>query len=137
MSGNGYQRQHRALRLIGAVFAFLALHLAGQSTVVLVAGHHANPSPLGIGWTALTALVMFALAAGKARTGHALDNMVLRTEGRVTLIDGLLAVAVLAGLVLNGLLGWWWADPAAGYVLAFYAVREVRVIYFTGEERTQ
>jgi len=44
---------------------------------------------------------MFALAAGKARTGAALDNPVLRVEGRVTLIDGLLAVAVLAGL-----LGW-------------------------------
>lgn len=136
LSGNRYQRQQRALRLIGAAFAFLALYLAVQSTVVLLAGHHANPSPLGIGWTAVTALVMFALAAGKARTGHALDNVVLRTEGRVTLIDGLLAVAVLAGLVLNGLLGWWWADPVAGYVLAFYAVREVRAIYFTGEPRT-
>ena len=38
---------------------------------------------------------MFALAAGKARTGRALDNPVLRTEGRVTTIDGILAVAVL------------------------------------------
>jgi divalent metal cation (Fe/Co/Zn/Cd) transporter len=51
---------------------------------------------------------MFALAAGKARTGAALDNPVLRTEGRVTIIDGLLAVAVLAGLLLNAALGWWW-----------------------------
>ena len=133
LSGSGHQRQQRALRLIGAAFALLALYLTIQSTVALVAGHHANPSTLGIGWTAITALVMFILAAGKARTGHALDNPVLRTEGRVTLIDGLLAVAVLAGLVLNGLVGWWWADPIAGYVLAFYAVREVRAIYVTGE----
>ena len=44
---------------------------------------------------------MFALAAGKARTGRALGNPVLRTEGRVTLIDGILATAVLLGLVLN------------------------------------
>jgi divalent metal cation (Fe/Co/Zn/Cd) transporter len=83
----------------------------------------------GIIWTAATAVVMFALAAGKARTGRALDNPVLRTEGRVTMIDGILAVAVLAGLVLNTALGWWWADPAAGYVLVYYAAREVREIF--------
>jgi divalent metal cation (Fe/Co/Zn/Cd) transporter len=136
LSGNRHQRQQRALRLIGAAFAILALYLTVQSTVVLVTGHHANRSPLGIGWTAITALVMFVLAAGKARTGYALDNLVLRTEARVTLIDGLLALAVLAGLVVNGLLGWWWADPVAGYVLACYGVREVCTIYFNGEQHT-
>ena len=46
------------------------------------------------------------------------------TEGRVTFIDGLLASAVLLGLLLNALVGWWRADPAAGYVLLFYATRE-------------
>jgi divalent metal cation (Fe/Co/Zn/Cd) transporter len=69
---------------------------------------------------------MFALAAGKVQTGRALGNRVLRTEGRVTMIDGILATAVLVGLVLNAALGWWWADPAAGYVLVFYTAREVR-----------
>lgn len=64
-----------------------------------------------------------------ARTGAALDNPVLKTEGRVTLIDGLLAAAVLLGLVLNALAGLWWADPAAGYVLVYYAVREVKEIF--------
>lgn len=131
LSGTGGRRQRRALRLIGAAFAFLAVYLAVQSTAVLVTSHHANPSPLGIVWTAVTALVMFALAAGKARTGTALGNPVLRAEGRVTFVDGLLAVAVLAGLVLNAALGWWWADPVAGYVLAFYAVREVRAMFFS------
>jgi divalent metal cation (Fe/Co/Zn/Cd) transporter len=46
------------------------------------------------------------------------------------MIDGILAVAVLAGLVLNAAAGWWWADPAAGYVLVYYATREVREIFF-------
>ena len=99
-----------------------------QSTWVLVGGFHPHHSPLGIVWTAITAAAMFALAAGKARTGVALNNPVLTTEGRVTLIDGLLAVAVLAGLLLNAVLGWWWADPVAGYVLVIYAFREVREI---------
>lgn len=125
LSGTGRTRQRRALRLIGIAFALLALYLAVQSTVVLAAGYHPRHSPPGITWTAVTAVVMFALAAGKARTGKALHNPVLRTEGRVTLIDGLLAAAVLTGLLLNAGLGWWWADPLAGYVLVGYAAREV------------
>jgi divalent metal cation (Fe/Co/Zn/Cd) transporter len=133
LSGTGEDRQRRGLRLIGYAFAGLAVYLLVQSTVVLAAGYHPRPSVLGIVWTAVTAVVMFALAAGKARTGRALGNPVLRTEGRVTMIDGILAAAVLAGLVLNAAAGWWWADPAAGYVLVYYAAGEVREIFFAGD----
>ncbi|MEU1517639.1 cation transporter [Streptomyces sp. NPDC005811] len=132
LSGTGEDRQRRALRLIGVGFALLAVYLLVQSTWVLASGFRPHHSPLGIGWTAVTAVVMFTLAAGKARTGTALDNPVLKTEGRVTLIDGLLAAAVLLGLLLNSLAGLWWADPAAGYVLVHYALREVKEI-FSGE----
>ena len=130
LSGTGHERQQRGLRLIGYAFAALAVYLLAQSTVVLATGYHPRHSVPGIIWTALTVMVMFALAAGKARIGRALDNPVLRTEGRVTMIDGILATAVLLGLVLNATLGWWWADPAAGYVLVYYAAREVREIFF-------
>ena len=129
LSGTGAGRQRRALRLIGAAFAGLAVYLLAQSTIVLAVGYHPRHSVTGIIWTALTAAAMFALAAGKARTGRALDNPVLQTEGRVTAIDGILALAVLAGLVLNATAGWWWADPAAGYVLVYYAAREARDIF--------
>ena len=132
LSGTGAERQRRGLRLIGYAFAALAAYLLVQSTVVLASGYHPRHSVPGIIWAAVTAVVMFALAAGKDRTGRALGNPVLRTEGRVTMIDGILAAAVLLGLVLNAVLGWWWADPAAGYVLVFYAAREVREIFFTG-----
>jgi divalent metal cation (Fe/Co/Zn/Cd) transporter len=130
LSGTGEERQRRGLHLIGYAFAALALYLLIQSTLVLAADYHPRHSPLGIGWIAVTAVAMFALAAGKARTGRALGNPVLRTEGRVTAIDGILASAVLLGLVLNAAAGWWRADPAAGYVLVYYAGREVREIFF-------
>jgi divalent metal cation (Fe/Co/Zn/Cd) transporter len=129
LSGTGAQRQRRGLHLIGYAFAALAVYLLIQSTLVLAAGYHPRHSAPGIIWTAATAAVMFTLAGGKARTGAALGNPVLRTEGRVTMIDGILACAVLAGLVLNTAAGWWQADPAAGYVLVCYAVREVRDIF--------
>ena len=132
LSDTGERRQLRALRLIGYAFAALAAYLLVQSTVVLAAGYRPRHSLLGIAWTAVTAAVMFALAAGKARTGRALGNPVLETEGRVTLIDGILAAAVLLGLALNAATGLWQADPAAGYVLVFYAAREVRGIFTAG-----
>lgn len=132
LSGTGEQRQRRALRFIGVAFALLAVYLAIQSTAVLVTGARPGHSLAGIVWTAITAVAMFALAAGKARTGAALGNPVLRTEGRVTFVDGLLAVAVLAGVSLNAALDWWWADPIAGYVLVYYAVREVGEVFAGG-----
>jgi len=129
LSGTGEERQHRALRLIGVAFVALAVYLSVQSTVALLANHHSSPSVAGIIWTGVTAVAMFALAFGKARTGRALGNPVLVTEGRVTFIDGLLAVAVLGGLALNLLLGWWWADPLAAYVIVYYAAREAVHIF--------
>ena len=132
LSGTGEDRQRWALRLIGVAFAALAAYLAVQSTVVLAAGHRAGPSVLGIAWTAVTAAAMFALAAGKARTGRALGNPVLSTEGRVTLVDGILASAVLAGLALNAGAGLWWADPLAALVIVYYALREARAIFLPG-----
>jgi len=131
LSGHGEARHRRALRLIGVAFAVLAVYLAVQSTLALASGYHADHSPAGIAWTATTAGVMFTLAVGKARTGAALNNPVLRTEGRVTLIDGVLAAAVLLGLVLNSTAGWWWADPLAAYVLVYYGTREARTALTT------
>ena len=129
LGGPGEARQRRAMRLIGVAFAALAVYLTIQSTVVLAIGYHPKHSQLGIWWTAVTAAVMFGLAVGKARVGAALNNPVLRTEGRVTFIDGLLATAVLLGLLLNALAGWWWADPAAGYVLLCYSAKEGAVAF--------
>jgi divalent metal cation (Fe/Co/Zn/Cd) transporter len=126
LSDVAQDRRRRALRMIGLAFGALSIYLAVQSTVVLAVGFRPHHSPFGIAWTAVTALVMFALAAGKARIGRALDNPVLTAEGRVTMIDGILAGAVLLGLVLNASAGWWWADPLAGYVILYYAVREAR-----------
>jgi len=124
LSDTHADRRPRALRLIGVAFALLAVYLAGQSTLVLATGYHPGHSPAGIVWTATTAAVMFALAAGKTRTGAALNNPVLRTEGRVTLVDGILATAVLGGLIGNAALGWWWADPAAAMVMVPIIARE-------------
>jgi divalent metal cation (Fe/Co/Zn/Cd) transporter len=120
----GHDRERTALRLIGGAFFALALYLLIQAGYTLIMQSHPHHSPLGIAWLAATAIVMFLLARGKLITGRQLGNAVLLTEARVTVIDGILAASVLVGLVLNALLGWWWADPAASLVIVYYGIRE-------------
>ena len=126
LRGADGHREHRAMRLIGVAFSVLVAYMVVLTSVALARHVHPLHSPLGIAWTGATAAAMFALAVGKRRTGAALDNHVLQSEGRVTLIDGCLATSVLVGLSLNALLGWWWADPLAGLVVVYYAVLEAR-----------
>jgi len=118
------ERERRALRIIGVAFLLLAVYIAAQSAYVLASETHPHRSLVGVVWLGMTAAAMFLLAAGKRATGRALGNRVLQTEARVTVIDGLLASAVLVGLILNAALGWWWADPAAAFVIVYYGLRE-------------
>lgn len=124
LTGTNEGRERRALRLIGVAFLALALYILLQLIVTLVSRSHPQTSPLGIVWLAVTFIAMLVLAWGKGITGRQLGNMVLTTEAHVTRIDATLAGAVLIGLVLNALLGWWWADPLAGLVIVYYGVRE-------------
>jgi divalent metal cation (Fe/Co/Zn/Cd) transporter len=120
------EREQRALRIIGVAFLLLAGYISAQSIYVLATTAHPHHSLAGIVWLALTAAAMFLLAAAKHRAGRALGNRVVQTEARVTLIDGLLAAAVLLGLTLNAAAGLWWADPAAAFVIVYYGAREGR-----------
>ena len=124
LTDTGGTRERVAMRLIGGAFIALAIYIAAQAVYLLINGARPSASLLGIAWTAITFAAMLLLAVGKARTGAALHNDVLITEGRVTLIDAYLAGAVLLGLVLNAALGWWWADPLAGLVIVFYGITE-------------
>ena len=120
----GQDRERTALRLIGGAFFALALYVLAQAAYALLTRAQPHHSSLGIAWLAVTVVVMFLLAWGKSVTGRQLGNAVLLTEARVTVIDGILAAAVLVGLVLNTLLGWWWADPLAGLVIVYYGIKE-------------
>jgi divalent metal cation (Fe/Co/Zn/Cd) transporter len=72
----------------------------------------------------VTLVAMVLLSIGKRRAGRQLDNPVLITEAHVTLVDAYLAAAVLLGLVVNAVSGWWWADPLVGLVIVYYGFRE-------------
>lgn len=122
----GAGRERLALRIIAVAFVLLAIYIAIQSALTFSRQSHPGHSSLGTVWLAATAVVMFALAAGKRDAGRRLGNPVLETESRVTVIDGALAAAVLLGVILNATLGWWWADPLAALVILVYGLREAR-----------
>ncbi|MES2225700.1 MAG: cation transporter [Patescibacteria group bacterium] len=118
-----------ALKLIGAAFMALSLYLLVRAVSTLV--HHVHPqaSTLGALWLLITAIAMFLLAHGKRRVGKQLGNTVLQEEAIVTAVDGLLAAALLLGVLLDMYLGWWWADPLASLVLVYIGGREAIHIF--------
>lgn len=126
LRGTGGSRQAPALRWLSGAFLALGLYLVAQSGWSWVHAVRPAPAALGVGWVALTCAVMLALAWGKRRVGRQLNNSVLQTEGRVTLVDATLAGAVLLGLGLNAWQGWWWADTVVGLLLAGYCLWEAR-----------
>lgn len=119
-------RERFALRLIGIAFVLLVGYIGAQLAYTVLSRVHPAASAGGIAWTAATFVVMLMLAHGKHATGRQLGNDVLQAEARVTLVDAYLSGAVLVGLALNALLGWWWADPLASLVIVYYGVREAR-----------
>jgi len=122
----GKEREKKALRLIGGAFFALALYILAQSLRTLCLHIHPQLSLIGMAWLLLTFVVMVTLAQGKRILGIQLNNPVLLTEGRVTMVDAYLAGSVLVGLVLNLFFQWWWADPIAGLVIVFYGFKEGR-----------
>lgn len=126
LAATGKTRRRAALRIISISFALLCLYILVQSALVFIGGERPSPSPGGVIWLAFTVVAMLALAEGKRRTGRELGNQVLISEAGVTRVDAYLAMAVLAGVLLNTLLHWWWADPASSLVIVVYGVRECR-----------
>lgn len=119
-------RTSRALRLIAVAFGVLGLALIVASLNDLLSGRRAGESPWGIAYLALTALVMFTLAALKRRIATELKSGPLASEAAMTFLDGVLSVTTLTGLALNAAMGWWWADPVAALVVALAAFNEAR-----------
>jgi divalent metal cation (Fe/Co/Zn/Cd) transporter len=119
-------RDRRAMRLVGVAFAVLAAYLLVAGVRQLATQAQPDSSPLGIAYLSVTAVVMFGLAAWKRRVGVALDSGPFRAEASMTFLDGCLATGILVALVLNLVLGWWWADPVAALLIGAVAAHEAR-----------
>lgn len=92
----------------------------------LVVGNEPDASPVGIGLAAASLVVMPFLSWAQRRTGKALGSNTVVADSTQTLLCTYLSAVLLVGLLLNATLGWSWADPIAGLVIAELAVKEGR-----------
>ena len=118
------QREARALQLVGVSLLLLALYVAVEAVRSLVAREAPSPSVVGIALAISSLVVMPWLARQKRRVARALGSGAVQADSRQTSICAYLSAILLAGLGLNALLGWWWADPAAALAMTPLIVRE-------------
>jgi divalent metal cation (Fe/Co/Zn/Cd) transporter len=117
-------RERQALRLLAFSFFALAAYVGFESVRTLITGADPDTSPVGIGLAIASLIIMPLLSWAQRRTGKALGSNAVVADSTQTLLCTYLSAVLLLGLVLNAALGWGWADPIAGLVIAGVAVRE-------------
>lgn len=110
--------EHRARRLIAASLLALSAYVAVDALHTLRTGEHPEFSAPGVGLLLVSIALMLWLAKAKRRLAIELGSGALQADAIQTRACFWLSVAALAGVCLNGLLGWWWADPAAALVIS-------------------
>lgn len=113
----GEHAERATLRIVGACFVALGVYVACDSAHALWMRDAPHSSVVGIVLTAIAVVVMPLLARAKRRNAAALGSGAMQADARQSEFCMYLSAIVLAGLMLNALLGWWWADPVAGLLM--------------------
>ncbi len=117
-------REKAALRFIAFSFFALAAYVAVDAVMSLLGFGEPQPSAIGIALATASLIVMPVLSLAQRRAGRELGSASAVADSKQTLLCTYLSAALLAGLVLNAIAGWSWADPVAALVIAAVAVRE-------------
>jgi divalent metal cation (Fe/Co/Zn/Cd) transporter len=117
-------REKTALRFIAFSFFALAAYVSVDAALSLLGVREARPSLIGIVLAAASLVIMPVLSFAQRRAGRELGSLSAVADSKQTLLCTYLSAVLLAGLVLNSLWGWSWADPVAALVIAAIAVRE-------------
>jgi divalent metal cation (Fe/Co/Zn/Cd) transporter len=124
--GLAEERERAALKLIAVSFYALGAYVAVRAVIDLTGRSTPDTSPAGIGLAIASLIVMPIFAGAKRRTGRAMGSSTVVADSNQTKLCAYLSAILLAGLVLNATVGWWWADPIAALAIAVLAVREGR-----------
>ena len=118
------QVERTTLRIVGACFVALAVYVLWESGSALI--YHESPerSIPGIVIAAISVVVMPILAKAKRRVASGIGSGAMKADSRQTVFCTYLSAILLAGLLLNALFGWWWADPLAGLVMVPLIAKE-------------
>ncbi len=122
-------REKTALRLMAFSFFGLAAYVTVESVRALITGHAPDSSTIGIALAATSLAIMPFLSWAQRHTGRALGSNAVVADSTQTLLCTYMSAVLLIGLVLNATLGWYWADPVAGLVIAAVAIKEGRAAW--------
>ena len=117
-------REQTALKLVGISFLILAAYVAFDALKSLLTYEPPDTSPVGIGLSIVSLILMPILARAKRRSAADLNSRAMKADSRQTDLCAYLSAILLGGLVLNALLGWWWADPLAALIMVPIIARE-------------
>jgi divalent metal cation (Fe/Co/Zn/Cd) transporter len=122
--GSSQTAERRAQQMIAASYGVLVAYVGVEAIRDLLGSSHPGVSWVGVGLAAFTAPTMPTLARAKRNIGRKLNSSATVSEASQNMICAYLSIALLAGLLANAILGWWWADPAAALVIAAVAAKE-------------
>ena len=120
----GEERERRAQKLVGLSFFVLAAYVAYESAESLIRGEPAAVSHVGIALAVASIIVMPILARKKRAVSRELGSLAMESDSRQTDLCAYLSAVLLAGLGLNALFGWWWADPVAALGMVVIMISE-------------
>lgn len=117
-------RERLALKLIGISFLALAAYVGFDAVNSLIYQEPPSASYVGIAIAALSLVVMPLIAREKRKVAHRLNSAAMIADSRQTDICAYLSAILLAGLGLNALFGFWWADPIAALIMVPIIAKE-------------
>lgn len=112
--------ERTASRLVGFALYLLIAYIVVSAGAGLLLRLRPEPSPVGIGLTVLSIAIMTVLWRWRLSLAERLGSPALRGDAACSVVCLYLGIATLAGLALNTLMGWWWADPIAGVALIWW-----------------
>ncbi len=116
--------ERRASGIVGWALLALAGYIVVMAVIALVKQGGAQPTLLGLGLAAASALIMPILARRKQTIGSQIGSAALAADGACSMVCAYMAWTVLMGLGLTALLGWWWLNPVAGLAVVYFIVKE-------------
>jgi cation diffusion facilitator family transporter len=109
--------ERRALYVVAATFFLLAAYITYEAVNSLLGQEEPDRSTVGLVLSVLSLVIMPALAYMKQRTGREMGSRALVADAAETWVCSYLSLALLAGVGLYALFGWWWADPVGALAM--------------------
>jgi len=116
--------EHRATRFVAITFFILGAYIAYESIDKLLSSEIPEPSLAGIIIAIVSLIAMPFLAWMKYRTGKQINSRALVADSKETIACAFLSIALLLGLGLNYLFGFWQADPIVGILIVIFLFKE-------------